>query len=152
MKPNTATLNRTPLRTEVSALTYRAETRLYQGTITITNEGSKAVEGPLEVIFRSLSGGVALHNATGCNRRHPFLRVPLDSGVLLPGGSVSVAVSFAKSRWSLRGIRYELRVAAAGFQQETLPLSPTAADDAPPAGAGASSRITPHYAAATTSL
>ena len=150
MKTNAVTLNITPLRTEISPLIYEAESHFYQGTITITNEGYRAVEGPLEVIFRTLTSGVTLRNATGSSRRNPLLRVPLESGLLLPGSSLTVPVTFVKSAWSLRGIRYEIRIVAAGFQQEPHLLSTA---EVPMARTETSSRrLAPRYTPAVLSL
>lgn len=149
MKANTTTLHIAPLRTACSNLSYDRQTGLFQGTITITNDGSKAISGPLQVIVQELDWGVTVANATGTYGGRPAFTAPLPSDALLPGSSVIVEVAFRRSRLCLLpGIHYGVRILAAGFQQDRDVL-PYRIDRKARATSGASSqRLAPLYGAA----
>ena len=71
---------------------YSRTTRTYNGTITVTNIGSSAIQGPLQIGFGGLPTGVTLANATTTNGGVPY--VTLASG-LAAGKSASFAVQFS---------------------------------------------------------
>jgi hypothetical protein len=69
------------------------QTGLWQGTITLTNNGDSPFIGPIFVLF-NLPAGVILTNATGTYDGQPYLEVSVPGGTLAAGGSVNVVVSF----------------------------------------------------------
>jgi hypothetical protein len=83
-----------------SAFTYNRSTKLYSGTVTITNSGSAAINYPLTIVLTSLTAGVSAANPTGTltgqppyNLAGPYYAVP-GSGALAPGQSANVPVAF----------------------------------------------------------
>jgi hypothetical protein len=79
--------------TTSSGLAFSRVTQTFDGTITITNVGSTAIDGPFQVVFDSLTGGVTLKNATSSFGGWPFITVQ-STGSLAPGQSGSVIVQF----------------------------------------------------------
>jgi hypothetical protein len=91
-----------------SALTFNSATGLYDGTVTVTNNGTGSIPGSLDVLFQGLTSGVTLaqasltvsgttyslkigHTGTG----DPYVHIPkklLKS--LASGASVTFSVSF----------------------------------------------------------
>jgi probable HAF family extracellular repeat protein len=87
-----AVLPPSQVATTASGLAYSRVTQTFNGTVTITNIGSAAIAGPLQVLFSGLPTNVTLMNATGnFSSRLPYLAVPAPAG-LAPGQSVSVTV------------------------------------------------------------
>lgn len=67
----------------------------------LTNRGTTPVDTHLLVLVRGLASGVTLENASGVSRSGaPYRREFLDGGVLLPGQSLTVELSFEKPHHS----------------------------------------------------
>lgn len=80
------------LRLSSSGLVFNRATQLYTGTLLISNIGSTALTGPLQLALTGLPTGVSLVNANGSYAGAPLLALP---GGLAAGGSLSIAVSFS---------------------------------------------------------
>lgn len=86
-------LGRSQIATTSSGLAFSRVTQTFNGTITITNVGASAIDGPFQVVFDSLTDGVTLTNATSSFGGWPFITVQAV-GSLSPGQSASVNVQF----------------------------------------------------------
>lgn len=86
--------------TTASGLAYSRVSRTFNGTVTITNIGSSAINGPLQILFTGLPAGVTLANATGEFSGSPYLTItvagvaPGGGGSLAPGQSATASVQF----------------------------------------------------------
>ncbi|MBA5637151.1 ExeM/NucH family extracellular endonuclease [Duganella sp. LX20W] len=78
-----------------SGLVYNRATGKYGSTFTVTNVGTAALSGPLQVQFDGLPVGVTLVNATGLHDGAPYITV--DAAALAAGASVSFPLSFSKT-------------------------------------------------------
>ena len=78
-----------------SGLVLNRSTQLFGGTITLTNTGSTALTGTLEVLLTGLPSGVTLANASGTVNGNPYILVNLTNGVLASGQSINFTVLFA---------------------------------------------------------
>jgi hypothetical protein len=74
-----------------TGLIYSRVTQSYHGTITVTNTGTQAFPGPLELTFQNLPSGVSLNAPSGTFQGAPWLNLP---GGLAPGQSVSLTLQF----------------------------------------------------------
>jgi hypothetical protein len=81
------------IKTTSSGLAYSRVTQTFDGTVELTNVGSSAIAGPIQVVMNSLTSGVTLVNATGTFGGFPFVTVP-GVNSLTPGQSVTVSVQF----------------------------------------------------------
>lgn len=79
-----------------SGLAYSRVSQTFNGTITIKNIASAAVNGPLQIVFTSLPAGVTLNNATNSFAGNPYLTVPTVTS-LPPGQSATVNLQFKNS-------------------------------------------------------
>jgi hypothetical protein len=79
--------------TTASGLAYSRVTQTFNGTVAIQNIGSAAINGPLEIVFTSLTPGVTVADASGIFAGSPYITVPV-SGSLAPGQSATVSVQF----------------------------------------------------------
>jgi hypothetical protein len=79
-----------------SGLAFSRVTLTFNGTVTITNTGSSAIDGPLQIVFDSLTPGVTVANATSSFGGWSYITVPAV-GSLAPGASVSTNVQFNSS-------------------------------------------------------
>jgi Concanavalin A-like lectin/glucanases superfamily len=77
--------------TTASGLAYSRVSQTFNGTVTLTNNSSSAVSGPLQIVFMGLTAGVTLANATGSLSGPPYLTIPAS---LAPGQSITVSVKF----------------------------------------------------------
>jgi hypothetical protein len=76
-----------------SGLLFSRVTQTFDSTFTITNTGTQAIAGPIQLVLTNLPAGVTVANATGATNGNPFLTIPgLTS--LAPSGSASVSVHF----------------------------------------------------------
>jgi hypothetical protein len=82
------------LSTTASGLAYSRVTQTYNGTVTITNNGTSTINGPFQIVFSSMPGGVTLVNATDTFGGNPFFTVPAVVS-LAPGQSAAVNVQFS---------------------------------------------------------
>ena len=94
-----------------SGLLFNRKTGLYSGTITITNTGSSALNGPFKVRLDNLTSGVTLTNASGTNNGASYINVSANS--LAVGASMTVSVSFSNP--AKVGISYNTRVFSGNF-------------------------------------
>lgn len=83
-----------PMSVSTSGLVYSRATRVYTGTMTLTNAGSSSISGQIYVSLADLTPGVALVNATGSDNLSPFIAKPL-SQALNPGESIAIPLSFS---------------------------------------------------------
>jgi hypothetical protein len=76
-----------------SGLVYNRSTQRYTGTLQLTNNGSSAITGPLQVQLVGLPTGVTLSNASGIYAGSPY--ISSNAASLAPGQTMSVALSFS---------------------------------------------------------
>src|SRR5450830_1341924 len=76
-----------------SGLVYNRVTQKYTGTVSFTNTGTSAINGPFQVVFGGLPAGVSLDNASGSRAGAPYVSV--NTASLAPGATASFAVSFS---------------------------------------------------------
>ena len=79
------------IATTASGLTYNRVNQTFNGTITLSNIGSNAIRGPLQILFTGLTSGVTLVNASGSLSGSSYLSV---SASLAPGQSVTLSAQF----------------------------------------------------------
>ena len=95
------------IKSSASGLVYNRATKLFGGTLTLTNNGPTTLSGQLEVVFRGLPAGVVLKNASGYDADgDPYILVNI--GALPPGRSVTFSLSFSNPNSVLFG--YDLSV------------------------------------------
>ena len=75
-----------------SGLSYNRVSQVYSGTVTVTNTGSTAFAGPINVAFANLTTGVTLVNATGVYLGAPYFAA--STAPLPAGASVTLPVQF----------------------------------------------------------
>jgi len=75
-----------------SGLAYNRGTRLFVGTITVTNTGTQTIASPIEVVLNGLTPGVTLANAAGSFGGNPYVTANTS---LAPGQSVSLPVQYS---------------------------------------------------------
>jgi hypothetical protein len=85
----------TEISTTASGLVYSRVTKMFVGTVTITNISSSSINGPVQVDFTSLPGGVTLSNATGSYGGNPYITAVPSGSTLAPGASATIAVQFS---------------------------------------------------------
>ncbi len=78
-----------------SGLSYNRVTQIYSGTLTVTNTGTQAIAGPIQILFTNLSTGVTLVNASGASSGSPYLTA--SATPLVPNASVTVTVLFTNT-------------------------------------------------------
>ena len=76
-----------------SGFVYSRATRLYTGTLNVTNASISAVESPVAVALSGLTSGVTLVNSLGLRNGDPYTTVT-NSG-LAAGASLSIPVQFS---------------------------------------------------------
>jgi len=84
-----------PVQVSVTAsgLVYSRVTQTFNGTVTLVNIGSTALNGRLELVLTALSAGVVLANATGIWNNFPFVTIP-NAPTLSPGAAATIPVRF----------------------------------------------------------
>jgi uncharacterized repeat protein (TIGR01451 family) len=93
-------INVLPACTQVTAFTvfasgpvYNRGTKLFYETVTITNTGGAAIQGPIELVFNGLPGGLTLVNSTGtAPNGSPYLTL---ASSLASRASASVTAQFS---------------------------------------------------------
>jgi predicted extracellular nuclease len=83
------------VRSANSGLVLVRATGRWNGTVTVTNTGSTALTGPLQIALKGLPAGVTLANASGSNGGAPYITAAVAN--LAPGASITVPVSFTKT-------------------------------------------------------
>ena len=94
INPSAVIVPPSQIATTASGLLYSRVSKVYTGTLTLTNISGTAISGPLQIVFTLLPSGVTLSNATGSFSGSPFLTVP-GAVSLAPGASVTVPVRFS---------------------------------------------------------
>jgi hypothetical protein len=79
--------------TTASGLGYSRVSQTFNGTVTVTNIGSSAITGPLQIVFFGMPAGVTLVNATNNLSGTPYMTLPATAG-LAPSQSATVSVQF----------------------------------------------------------
>jgi rhamnogalacturonan endolyase len=80
--------------TTASGLVYSRVTQTFNGTVTIANVSAVPINGPFQIVFTSLTGGVTLLGATGNFNGNSFLTFSPGS-TLAPGQSATLQVQFS---------------------------------------------------------
>jgi hypothetical protein len=75
-----------------SGLVYSRATKIYSGTLTITNTGATTINGTIAAILNNLSTGVTLTNATGMNNGFPYIGSVVS---LSPGASTTLPLKIS---------------------------------------------------------
>ena len=75
-----------------SGLGYNRATRLFNGTITITNNGAQTIAAPIQVVLNGLTSGITLANSTGSFGGSPYVTSNTN---LASGQSVAVPVQYS---------------------------------------------------------
>jgi 2',3'-cyclic-nucleotide 2'-phosphodiesterase (5'-nucleotidase family) len=83
---------------QTSAMTYNRATRVYSGTLTVTNTGTTALTGNVQLRLNSLTSGVSLTNADGVVNGVPYLNLATP---LNPGQSMNYTLKFTNSGTTL---------------------------------------------------
>ncbi|CDG84590.1 ExeM/NucH family extracellular endonuclease [Janthinobacterium agaricidamnosum] len=117
--PVVISLNLQPAVSDISAsvsllssgLALNRVTQQYTGTVSLTNRGKQALNGPFQVRFDGLPAGVTLLNANGSNAGAAYLTVNLAS--LAPGATLSLPVSFSNP--SKVAISYGAKIFSGNF-------------------------------------
>ena len=94
-----------------SGLSYNRVSQVYSGTVTVTNTGTAAIAGPINLTFANLTAGVTLVNATGAYLGSPYIAASMAS--LPAGASLTVPVQF-KNPGSAR-IGYTVKTYSGAF-------------------------------------
>jgi cytochrome c peroxidase len=77
----------------------------------LTNNSSSVVDTHLLIVIQGLSNGIQMANASGTTSAgDPYLRVFLPNGVLLPGQSIPVALSFVQRQPHAPAVSYTLEL------------------------------------------
>jgi hypothetical protein len=82
------------ISTAGSGLAYSRVSRVFVGTLTITNNSDSTITGPFQIVLDSLQSNVTLTNATGSFGGWPYITVPSATS-LDPNESATVAVRFS---------------------------------------------------------
>jgi hypothetical protein len=85
-------LNATQVAVTASGLTYSRVTKRFSGTLTLTNETTSAITGPLQLVFTFLPSAAAINEPTGMFGGFPYVTV---TGNLAAGKSTSITVEFS---------------------------------------------------------
>ncbi|MET0267771.1 MAG: ExeM/NucH family extracellular endonuclease [Duganella sp.] len=83
------------VRSVSSGLVLNRATGKWSGSVTVTNTGSSALSGPLQLKLSGLPAGVTLANASGSHAGAPYVSAGVAS--LAPGASVTIPLSFSKT-------------------------------------------------------
>jgi hypothetical protein len=84
-----------------SGLGYNRRTKLFGGSITLTNNGTTPLSGELKIVFTGLPAGVVLANASGYTANgDPYILIDLATP-LAPGQSISFSVFFSNPNFVL---------------------------------------------------
>jgi hypothetical protein len=77
-----------------SGLAYNRITRTFNGTLTFQNISAAPINGPFELLFDQLPGGVDVVSPSGTYQGKPFLDIA-GTPTLAPGQSVTVSIRFS---------------------------------------------------------
>jgi hypothetical protein len=76
------------------SIIYNSTTKVYSETVTLTNNTSGTLTGPLSLELTNLPSGVVLTDATGTTKGNPYIRFLSSGKTLKPGASVSITLTF----------------------------------------------------------
>jgi uncharacterized protein len=77
-----------------SGLVYNRATKLFGGTITLTNTGTTTISGQFQLVFTGLPAGVLLSNASGTDSNgNPYILV--NVGTLAPKKTFTFSIFFS---------------------------------------------------------
>jgi hypothetical protein len=99
-----------PVSLSFGSLIYNSTTNLYSETVTLTNNSSNTLTGPLSLELTNLPSSVVLTNATGTTNGNPYIRFLNSGKTLKQGASLSITLSFTAA--SLGDITFGTDVAA----------------------------------------
>jgi hypothetical protein len=95
-KPVSAAINVTAsLQIISTAFVYTKSTKRYSTTVTLLNQSSQAISGPLQFVVTNLPSGVTLYSPTGTYSGSPYVTIPGAS--LAAGASTTVKLEFKAS-------------------------------------------------------
>jgi hypothetical protein len=84
-----------PVSLSFGSLIYSSTTNSYSETVTLTNNSSNKLSGPLSLELTNLPSGVVLTDATGTTNGNPYIRFLNSGGTLKPGASTTITLTFA---------------------------------------------------------
>lgn len=94
-----------------SGLVYTRLTGRWSGSYAVTNTGTSALNGPLQIALGGLAAGVTLVNASGSHNGVPYITA--NVGTLAPGATITVPLSFTKT--GAAGISYTATIYSGNF-------------------------------------
>ena len=94
-----------------SGLVFTRLTGRWSGNYAITNTGTAALTGPLQIELGGLAAGVTLVNASGSHNGAPYITANVAS--LAPGATITVPLSFTKT--GAAGISYTAKIYTGNF-------------------------------------
>jgi uncharacterized repeat protein (TIGR03803 family) len=83
-----------PVSLSFGSITYNTKTKLYSETVTLTNNTSGTLTGPMSLELTNLPGGVVLTDATGTTNGNPYVRFLNSGKTLKKSASVSITLTF----------------------------------------------------------
>jgi hypothetical protein len=83
-----------PVSLSFGSLIYNSTTNLYSETVTLTNNSSNTLTGPLSLELTNLPSSVVLTDATGTTNGNPYIRFLNSGKTLTKGASVSITLTF----------------------------------------------------------
>jgi len=99
------------VKVAVSGFTVNRASGKYSGTVSITNTGSTALTGPLQLVLQGLPEGVTLDNRSGMQGGAPYLTLP--QATLAPGAGITVSTTFTNA--AKRSINYTPQLVSGSF-------------------------------------
>jgi hypothetical protein len=97
-----------PVSLNFGSIIYNSTQKVYSETVTLTNNSSNTLAGPLSLELTNLPTGVVLTDATGTTNGHPYIRFLNSGKTLTKGASVSITLTFTAA--SLSDITFSTKV------------------------------------------
>lgn len=88
------------ISTTGSGLAYSRVSKMFVGTMTITNVSENTITGPFQIVLDSLTTGITLSNSTGSFGGWPYLTIQNVTS-LEPGQSATVNVRFSNPTYGM---------------------------------------------------
>jgi hypothetical protein len=89
-----------PVSLSFGAITYNSQTNVFSETVTLTNNTSGTLTGPLSLELTNLPSGVVLTDATGTTNGNPYFGFLKTSKTLAKGASVRITLTFTAASLS----------------------------------------------------
>jgi hypothetical protein len=89
-----------PVALSFGAITYKSQTNVFSETVTLTNNTSGTLTGPLSLELTNLPSGVVLTDATGTTNGNPYIRFLKSGKTITKGASVSITLTFTAASLS----------------------------------------------------